>query len=219
MFKKINDPVSSISHFIGAVLSIPVTVALLIVAIMNGSALYIVSFAIFGASLFALYTASTVYHLIPKKASTQFSKLRARKVDHMMIYVLIAGTYTPICLISLNGVWGFTIVSVIWAIAIFGIVFKIFVLNDSKIVRYISTSIYLVMGWLIVIALYPLAKSVDTITLVFLALGGVSYSVGAVIYALKKPNIPVEWLNFHDIFHFFVLLGSMFHVIMMFTII
>ncbi len=136
----------------------------------------------------------------------------------MMIYILIAGTYTPVCLISLKGVWGYTIVSIIWGIALLGVVFKLFVLNDNKIVRWISTSLYLVMGWLIIIAIYPLTKSVDTITLVLLALGGVSYTIGAVIYALKKPAIRVEWLDFHDVFHFFVLLGSLFHVMMMFTL-
>ncbi len=112
---------------------------------------------------------------------------------------------------------GCVVVSVMVMIA--GIVFKLFVLNDNKVVRYISTSLYLFMGWFILIALIPLVRSVDTITMVFLTLGGVSYSVGAIIYALKKPNIPIEWLSFHDIFHFFVLLGSLFHVIMMFTLI
>ncbi len=216
MFAKLNDPISSISHLVGAVLSIPVTLYLIFLGIHYSNPWYIVSFAIFGASLFALYTASTVYHLTPKDT---IAKLRTRKVDHMMIFVLIAGTYTPVCLISLRGAWGYSIVSIIWAIAISGIIMKIFVLSDSKIVRYISTSMYLLMGWLIIIAIYPLAKRVDSITLILLALGGVSYTIGAVIYALKKPNLNIEWLSFHDIFHFFVLIGSAFHVLMMFTII
>ncbi len=218
MFRKLNDPVSSISHLAGAIISIPVTIALLVYGAYYGTVWHVVSFAIFGLSLFALYTASTVYHLIPKNAVTEVKKLRARKVDHMMIYILIAGTYTPICLTSLRGVWGYTIISIIWAIAILGVVFKLFVMNDSKVIRWISTGLYLFMGWLIVVALFPLVKIVDTITIVFMALGGVSYTIGAVIYALKKPHIPVEWLSFHDIFHFFVLLGSMFHVMMMFTL-
>ncbi len=218
MFKKLNDPVSSISHFIGAVFSIPVTIALALYGAYVGTVTHVVSYLIFGFSLFSLYTASTVYHLIPKKTTTQIAKLRARKVDHMMIYILIAGTYTPVCLISLKGVWGYTIISIIWGIALLGVIFKLFVLNDSKVVRWISTSLYLLMGWLIIVAIYPLTKSVEAITLVFLALGGVSYTIGAVIYALKKPAIPVEWLDFHDVFHFFVLLGSIFHVIMMFTL-
>lgn len=219
MFKKLNDPVSSLSHLCGAILSVPTTIALLIVSVANGYIWYIVPFLIFGVSLFALYTASTVYHLIPKDEPAKITKLKARRIDHMMIYVLIAGTYTPICLISIKGVWGYSIVAIIWTLAIFGIVFKMFVLNDSKIIRYISTSIYLFMGWLVIVAIIPLIRSVDTDTLILLILGGVSYSVGAVIYALKKPNIPVDWLSFHDIFHFFVLLGSAFHVFTMFTII
>ncbi len=219
MFKKLNDPVSSISHLIGAILSIPITVVLIIYGVFYGTVWHVVSFAVFGTSLLALYTASTVYHLIPKTSVTEVVKMRARRIDHMMIYILIAGTYTPICLISLRGVWGYTIISIIWAIAIVGVVFKLFVLNDSKVLRWISTSLYLFMGWLIVVALYPLTKTVDSITMLFMALGGVSYTIGAVIYALKKPHIPVEWLTFHDVFHFFVLIGSMFHVMMMFTLI
>ncbi len=219
MFKKINDPVSSISHLTGAILSIPVTIVLLLYGAYYGTVWHVISFAIFGLSLLALYTASTVYHMIPKTTSTEIAKLRARKIDHMMIYVLIAGTYTPICLTSLRGAWGYTIISIIWAIAIFGVVFKLFVMNDSKVIRWISTSLYLFMGWLIIVALYPLVKTVDTITMVFMTLGGISYTIGAVIYALKKPHIPVDWLSFHDIFHFFVLIGSMFHVMMMFTLI
>ncbi len=218
MSKKINDPVSSISHLVGAILSVPITIVLLFFGAKYGTVWHIVSFGIFGASLLALYTASTVYHLIPKTAKTEVTKLRARKIDHMMIYILIAGTYTPICLVSLRGAWGYTIISIIWAIATVGVIFKIFVLNDNKILRYVSTSLYLFMGWLIIVALYPLVKTVDTITMVFMALGGISYTIGAVIYAIKKPTIKVEWLSFHDIFHFFVLIGSLFHVMMMFTL-
>ncbi len=218
MFIKINDPVSSISHLVGAIASIPITIVLIVLSSMLGNPWYIVSFSIFGASLFALYTASTVYHLIPKKENFKNIKYTARKVDHMMIYILIAGTYTPICLIALNGVWGYVIISIIWTCAIAGVIFKALVLNDNKFLRHISTYLYLLMGWLIIIAGYPLTQNMDTTSLVLLALGGIMYSIGAIIYALKKPNIPVDWLNFHDIFHFFVLLGSTCHIILMFTL-
>ncbi len=218
MFKKLNDPVSSISHCIGAISAIPITIALALYGAYTGTTLDVVAYLIFGLSLFSLYTSSTIYHLIPKKDSTQNVKQKARRVDHMMIYILIAGTYTPVCLISLNGVLGYTIIAIIWGIALLGVIFKLFVLNDSKVIRWISTGLYLVMGWFVLVVIYPVTKSVDTITLVLMALGGVSYTVGAVIYALKKPAIPVEWLDFHDIFHFFVLLGSLFHVLMMFTL-
>ncbi len=216
--RKINDPVSSISHLAGAVMSIPVSIVLVGAGAYFGNVWHVVSFAIFGLSLFMLYSASTIYHLIPKNIGTETIKLVARKIDHMMIYVLIAGTYTPVCLITLRGVWGYTLVSIIWGIAILGIVFKSFGVSDNKMIRTISTGLYLVMGWLVIIAIYPLVKSMETVSLVLLALGGISYSVGAVIYALKKPHIPVDWLDFHDIFHFFVLLGSIFHIIMMFTL-
>ncbi len=218
MSKKLNDPISSISHLIGAVLSIPIMITLIALGNLYGDVWYVVSFTIFGLSLLALYTASTVYHLIPQKEDFKKLKLRARKVDHMMIYVLIAGTYTPICLISLRGAIGYTIISLIWAIAIGGIIFKAFVISDKKFIRNISTYLYLFMGWLIILAIYPLVKNMDSISLTYLVLGGVSYSIGAVIYVLKKPNILGKWLNFHDVFHFFVLIGSFFHIAMMFTL-
>lgn len=218
MNRKINDVVSSISHLCGAIASIPITIGLIIYGVYYGEVYSIISYIIFGLSLLALYTASTVYHLIPTNIDYSIAKLRARKIDHMMIYVLIAGSYTPVCLISLHGKIGYIIIAIIWSIAIAGIIFKLFVVSDKKIVRYISTSFYVFMGWLIIFAVYPLVKSMNTISFIFLVLGGVSYTVGAVIYALKKPHINIEWLSFHDIFHFFVLLGSMFHVFMMFTL-
>ncbi len=218
MNKTINDAVSSISHLCGAIASIPITIALVIYGAYYGNIYTVLSFIIFGLSLMALYTASTVYHMIPSTLENKLLKLRARKVDHMMIYILIAGSYTPVCLISLDGTLGYAIIAIIWSIAIIGVVFKLFVLNDSKIVRLISTSLYVIMGWLIIFAIVPLVKSMNIVSFTFLVLGGVSYTVGAVIYALKKPHINIEWLSFHDIFHFFVLLGSMFHVIMMFTL-
>ncbi len=218
MFKKINDPVSSITHLLGAVLSIPITISLVTLSALIGNPWYIVSFSIFGLSLFLLYTSSTVYHLIPLKKRFEKIKYRARKFDHMMIYILIAGSYTPICLIALRGVWGYTIISIIWVCAVAGIVFKALVLNDNKILRHISTYLYIIMGWLIIIAIFPLAKTLDTKELYLLVAGGVSYSIGGLIYAFKKPNIPVSWLNFHDIFHIFVLIGSSFHIALMFTV-
>ncbi len=216
--RKLNDPVSSISHLFGAILSIPVSIVLVGLGAYFGNAWYAVSFSIFGLSLFLLYSASTIYHLIPKKIETESIKRIARKIDHMMIYVLIAGSYTPICLITLKGAWGYTLITIIWTMAILGIIFKSISISDNKLARTISTVIYLIMGWLVIIAIYPLIKSMATISFVFLVLGGLSYTIGAVIYALKKPHITVDWLDFHDIFHFFVLLGSLFHVIMMFTL-
>ncbi|MFV0520021.1 MAG: PAQR family membrane homeostasis protein TrhA [Lachnospirales bacterium] len=216
--KKLNDAVSSISHFFGAIVSIPISLVLVGVGAYFGNAWYAVSFAIFGLSLFMLYSASTIYHLIPSKVGTEGIKLVARKIDHMMIFVLIAGSYTPVCLITLRGVWGYTMITIIWVIAFLGIVFKSFGVSDNKLVRNISTGLYLLMGWIAIIAIVPLINAMSTLSFVLLCLGGLSYTVGAVIYAVKKPTIKVEWLDFHDVFHFFVLLGSTFHIIMMFTL-
>ncbi len=219
MFKNINDPISSLTHLFGAVMSIPITIILVNFGLDNTTPLGTFGLFIFGLSLFLLYTASTVYHLIPTTENYKNIKLKARRIDHMMIYILIAGSYTPICIISLGDTIGYQIISIIWAIALFGVIFKLFVLNENKIVRFISTAIYLAMGWLIIFAISPLVDSLSFISLVFLVLGGLSYSVGAVIYALKRPAIPVDFISFHDIFHIFVLLGSAFHVVTMFTLI
>ncbi len=154
-----------------------------------------------------------------KQTNKKDLKLKARRIDHMMIYILIAGSYTPICIISLGDTIGYKIIIIIWAIAIFGVLFKLFVLNESKVVRFISTGIYLAMGWFIVFALSPLVDALSFTSLLFLTLGGLSYTVGAIIYALKKPTIPVDFVSFHDIFHIFVILGSFFHVITMFTLV
>ncbi len=219
MLTKINDPISSISHLIGAILSIPITFILVNYGLTYSTPMGAFGLFIFGLSLFLLYTASTVYHLIPTTDQYKSMKLKARRIDHMMIYVLIAGSYTPICIISLGDTIGYEIIAIIWAFAIFGVIFKLFVLNENKIVRFISTGVYLAMGWLVIFAINPLIDALSFTSLLFLALGGLSYTVGAVIYALKKPAIPVDFISFHDVFHMFVLLGSALHVITMFTLI
>ncbi len=216
---KINDPISSISHMISAIISIPLTFILVNFGIKNTNLAGTIGLFIFGLSLFLLYSASTVYHLIPTTEQYKELKLKARRIDHMMIYVLIAGSYTPICIISLGDTIGYKIIIIIWAIAIFGVLFKMFVLNENKIVRFVSTGLYLAMGWFIVFAFSSLVDALSFTSLLFLTLGGLSYTIGAVIYALKKPSIPVDFISFHDIFHIFVILGSFFHVLTMFTLV
>lgn len=210
MFKKMKDPVSSLTHLIGAVISIPCTIFLVYNAYHNATMVHVVSFIIFGIALFLLYSASAVYHMlpIPEKASEIL-----RRIDHMMIFVLIAGTYTPICLIPLRGAWGWTLLSLVWGIAILGIILKA-VWIDAP--RKLSTAIYLIMGWLAVLVFYPLVNALPLAAILLLIAGGIIYSLGAVIYAVKWPKFSFKFFGFHELFHLFVLGGSACHIVLMF---
>lgn len=208
MLQKIRDPVSCLSHLAGAIAALFCMVWMVYKATSFG-ALYTISFAVFGASLVMLYSASAVYHMV--RGSDSLIKL-LRRVDHTMIFFLIAGTYTPVCLIPLHGPWGWSLLAVVWGLALFGIFMKIFWLHAP---RALSTGIYVGMGWIVVVAFYPLLNAISLQTFALLLLGGLSYTAGAVIYALKWPPLQIKWLGFHEIFHLFVLLGSFFHVLFM----
>ena len=151
-----------------------------------------------------------MYHLLPLPPRG-ISNLR--RIDHAMIFVLIAGTYTPICLIPLRGIGGWNLFGVIWGIAIIGIFLALFWINAP---RWLSTFIYLIMGWLIVVAFYPLAQTIALKGIVWLVLGGLCYSVGAIIYTLKRPNPVPGIFGFHEIWHIFVMAGSFCHFWAMF---
>jgi len=206
---KVKDPVSGLTHLVGALLSVAALVVLVCVAAREGTPWHVVSFAVFGASLILLYTASTLYHLVPLR---ERATRALRRVDHMMIYVLIAGTYTPISLVALRGAWGWSLLGSIWGMAVLGVIMKIFWLNAP---RWLSTLIYIVMGWLIVIAFPPLLRSVPLSGIGWLVAGGILYTAGAVIYGIKKPNI-VKGFGFHEIFHLFVMAGSYGHFWLMY---
>ncbi|MDL2315926.1 hemolysin III family protein, partial [Desulfovibrio sp. OttesenSCG-928-A18] len=212
VISRIREPVNCLTHLAGALAAVLCTAALLYRSAPYG-ARYTVSFAIFGASLILLYTASAVYHMLHVSEGTQ---QLLRRIDHTMIFVLIAGTYTPVCLIALRGAWGWSIFGVIWGLALSGLFMKIFWLQAP---RALSTTIYVIMGWLVVVAFYPLLRAISTPAFVLLLLGGLSYTAGAVFYALKRPALHNRYFGFHEIFHCFVLLGSAFHVLFMFLII
>lgn len=208
---KIKDPISAISHLVGAVLSIPVTIAMIKVAVNDGAGTVdIVSLVIFGLSLFLLYTASTVYHTVD---GTEETNLMLKKIDHMMIYVLIAGTYTPICLTLLRHDGGLVIFFIVWGVAILGMIVKLFWINAP---RWLSTLLYVGLGWASALLIYPLYKATSAEAVALLVLGGISYTIGAVIYATKRPKINNKYFGFHEIFHCFVLLGSAFHIAFVF---
>jgi hemolysin III len=210
MFEKIRDPISGLSHLFGALLSFTGLAILVQYASAYGTIRHMLSFIVFGVSLILLYTASTLYHLL--SVSDVVTKI-LRRIDHMMIYVLIAGTYTPICLIALRGIWGWSLLICIWLMAFAGIMLKLFWFNAP---RWFSTLLYIIMGWLVVIAFIPLANAIPLKGILFLVLGGVSYSLGAVIYGTKWPRLNFKLFGFHEIFHIFVLLGSISHYWMMF---
>lgn len=202
---KIKDPVSGFTHLGGALLSVAGLVGLIYAALSRGSVYRVVSFSVFGAALILLYTASAVYHLL--RVSGRGGRV-LRQLDHMMIYVLIAGTYTPFCLVSLRGPWGWSLLASIWGLAMAGIVMKVFWLEAP---RWLYTSLYAAMGWAIVIAAYPLVHSVSLDGLGWLFAGGLFYSIGAVLYATKWPNPLPNIFGFHEIWHILVLAGSLSH--------
>ena len=183
ILKKIKDPVSCLTHMAGAIASIVGMIFLILLAVREGTPWHIVGFSIFGASLILLYSASTIYHMLDISDRVN---LILRKVDHMMIFVLIAGTYTPICITALRGGLGWTLLVVIWTAGILGMILKGVWMNAP---RWLSTLIYAVMGWMIILAIYPLAKAIPAQGTVFLVMGGLFYTIGAVIYGLKWPKI------------------------------
>lgn len=208
--KKIKDPVSGITHLTWAVASIIGLIFLIIYSIKYGEPTWdVVSFTIFGICLILLYTFSSLYHLC--NVSEKTSNL-LRKFDHIMIYFLIAGTYTPICLGPIRGGWGWSIFGIVWGLAIIGTFLTIFWLNAP---RWLTTGIYLGMGWCVLIAIYPMLitfASVNSLnSLWWLLAGGIFYTIGAIIYGLKKPNFKNNFFGFHEIFHIFVMLGSLCH--------
>lgn len=206
---QVKDPVSGYTHLAGALLSVVGLVLLVYYAAVKASAWHVVSFCIFGTSMILLYTASSLYHLL--RISDKGTRV-LRKIDHMMIYVLIAGTYTPLCLIPLRGGWGWSLLAAVWAIAVTGIILKGVWFNAP---RWLSTLFYAGMGWLVVVAMYPLVKSVPVGGIAWMVAGGIAYTIGAVIYGIKKPN-PTPAFGFHEIFHIFVLFGSFCHFWVMF---
>jgi len=149
-----------------------------------------------------LYTVSTLYHWLPL---SEKNLIIFRKIDHIMIFVFIAASYTPVCLITLRESWGGIILYIVWGLTLAGFFLKLFWL---KAPRYLYTSIYLLMGWIIIVAILPLSKVMASEGLLWLALGGVFYSTGAVIYAIKKPDPLPNVFGFHEIFHLFIVAGS-----------
>lgn len=189
---------NTVTHGIGVGFSITGLILLVVRAALYGSAWQVVSFSIYGASLILLYLASTLYH------GFQSPRLKSifRIMDHTAIYLLIAGTYTPFLLVTLRGPWGWTLFGIIWGLALGGIIFKLVFGTKYEM---LSTIFYLLMGWVVIIAIKPLIDVLPTGGLVWLVAGGLAYSLGVIFYAWEK--LPYN----HAIWHGFVLAGSFFH--------
>ncbi len=206
----LREPLNSLSHFAGVLLSLVGLVVLLVLS--RGEPWRTVSFTIYGGSTVLLYTASTLHHGLKLK---ERASRWLRRFDHAAIFAMIAGSYTPLTLVTLQGgaaAWGWSLFGVVWGLAILGIVFKLF---WREAPRWLSTGLYLMLGWLVVIALKPVSQTLPPGGLAWMAVGGLFYSVGAVIYALKRPNPLPGVIGYHELWHFFVLTGSASHFFMM----
>ncbi len=207
--KKLKDPGSAITHFIGMLMAVFSALPLLIRASDSPEKVHVLSLGIFALSLILLYTASTVYHTFD--LSDKINR-RLKKFDHMMIFILIAGTYTPICLIALKGIVGLRLLVVVWSMAILGICLKAFWVYCPK---WVSSVIYITMGWTCVLAFTPLLSVLSPAAFGWLLAGGVIYTIGGLIYALKLPifNSKHPYFGTHEIFHLFCLGGSICHFV------
>jgi hemolysin III len=189
---------NSITHGVGVAISVAALVLLVVFASQKGDAWKVVSFSIFGATMICLYTASTLYHAFREEKLKRFFKL----LDHSSIYLLIAGSYTPITLTVMRGGWGWTMFGIIWGLAIAGVIFKILFIEKFKV---LSVIIYVVMGWIVVIAIKPMLTMVPHGMLMWLLIGGLSYTLGVIFYAWR--TFPYH----HAVWHLFVLGGTISH--------
>lgn len=209
---KLKDPGSAITHFIGMMMAMFAATPLILRAMRAPDTVHVISLSIFIVSMILLYAASTTYHTFDLSERT--NKI-LKKLDHCMIFVLIAGSYTPICLIVLHGRTGFMLLALVWSIAILGIIFKLCWVTCPK---WVSSVLYIAMGWVCVLAFTQILNSLPAAAFNWLLAGGIIYTVGGIIYALKLPifNAHHKYFGSHEIFHLFVMAGSICHFIMMF---
>ncbi|MDD6793840.1 MAG: hemolysin III family protein [Clostridiaceae bacterium] len=212
MTKHLREPINGLTHLIGAILSVFALVAMIIkVNVIGGSSLYYGAIIAFGVSMILLYSASATYHSVVSKDSVI---MILKKIDHSMIFILIAGSYAPLCLITLRNSIGNTLFSIVAIAGLIGIVFKICWVTCPK---WISSVIYIGIGWFAAFAIYPLSKVLLPAGIFFLILGGVMYTIGGVIYALKSKKIKIGAFGGHEIFHIFIMLGTLSHFICVFS--
>ena len=202
----IREPINGLTHLVGAILSLIALVAMVFKVVTENYTLTgLISVIIFGLSMLLLYATSATYHMI---ISSDPVINFLQRLDHSMIFVLIAGSYTPFCLMVLNGKSGWILFSIVSIIAICGIIFKLAWFNCSRV---LSTFIYILMGWLVIFAFEPLLLALSTNSVMLLVLGGVLYTIGGILYAIKPDWQLFKYLGYHEVFHIFILLGSLSH--------
>ncbi|MCZ2126287.1 MAG: hemolysin III family protein [Anaerolineales bacterium] len=205
MFKKLREPVNSLTHWGGAILALAGLIALLVVG--WSAPAKIISLVVYGVSLIFMFSASATYHMVrvKDKALEIF-----RKVDHSAIYALIAGTYTPFCINAFEGFWKWGMLSIVWSLALIGIVVKIFYIRAP---RWLNAGIYVLMGWISVAAAGQMLATLPAWVLAWLVVGGVIYTLGAIVYITKIFNFKPGVFGFHEVWHIFVLLAAAAHFV------
>lgn len=206
------EPFNALSHLIGAALGLLVGISLIARGLYMGSTLYTVGSAIFCLAMVGLYTTSGLYHGL--RVSDRVQGVM-RKLDHTMIYILIAGTYTPVCLMALDGLWRIGVLAGVWGIALLGIATKWLWFNMPRL---LYTGIYVIMGWVALVAIWPLYLNMSAFGFSMMVTGGVLYTLGAVVYAFKPKFFKYLHIGFHECFHLFILAGSAAHVLMIVTL-
>ena len=208
MNKYFREPINSITHWIGAILAVFALIAMLIKGFSNDiSTLGLVSVIIFGASMILLYSVSATYHAV---ISTDKVIKGFRRLDHSMIFILIAGSYAPFCLIGLGNRVGKIFFAVMVGVAIAGVIFKMCWFNCP---RWLQTALYIAMGWSALFVIKPLSMALSPAPIIWLAIGGILYTIGGVLYGLKPKKLQFGLFGFHEIFHIFIILGSLSHFI------
>jgi len=210
MFSKLREPFNGLSHLGGAIAAIFGQIALLVVG-WSGAA-KIISLFIYGLSLILLFSVSTIYHITKAKPSILQT---LRKLDHCAVFILIAGTYTPFCIIAFTGFYRWGLLAIIWTIAVIGIVVKIFYVSAP---RWLNAIVYITMGWICISAVGQMPAVLPVKTFVWLIFGGVIYTLGAAIYATKIFNFIPGRFGFHEVWHIFVLLGALAHFVSVMTL-
>ncbi|NME82285.1 hemolysin III family protein [Clostridium sp. SM-530-WT-3G] len=211
MEKYLREPVNSLTHFVGAILSIFALIAMIIKSYVKGTSITtFLSVLFFGISMILLYSASTAYHSVIGNNKV----IKAlKRLDHSMIFILIAGSYAPFCLIALHGQIGLSLFLAVTVCALLGIIFKICWVTCP---RWLSSVMYIGIGWFAIFVIYPMAQVLSTAGLIWLITGGLMYTIGGVIYALKKDKIKIGIFGTHEIFHLFILAGTLCHFICVF---
>ncbi len=200
-----NELFSSISHLFGIILSIIGTTILVTISTLKKKDLHVVVFLIYGFSMTLLYVMSTLYHIFPKGSKT---KKIFRKFDHISIFILIAGTYTPACAILVPNKSGLIILCVVWSLAIIGIIFKIIFTNSPG---WLNGSIFIIMGWIIIFKIKPIYKALSGKGFFWLVFGGIVYTIGGIVYILSKKFNPTINMKMHDVFHILIIIASASH--------